>query len=61
MRWPWKKRDPDPAGMARARQALAKAQADEPRIADIAEQVNRRIRENHFGPKIAAAFREGHQ
>jgi len=42
-----------------SRYHLLKAQADEPRVAHIVEQINTKIRENHFGPKFAAALREG--
>jgi hypothetical protein len=35
-----------------------KAQSDEPRVARITEAHHRKIAENHFGPRIAAALRE---
>lgn len=59
MKWPWLRHPPDPTGLAKAREALAKARADEPRVAHLADTLRTKIRENHFGPKIAAALREG--
>jgi hypothetical protein len=53
--------EPDHEGLERARQQLAKARADEPRVAELVETLHRKIRENHFGPKIAAALREEHR
>lgn len=61
MRWPWRRHEPDREGLERARQQLAKARADEPRVAELAEQLHRKIAENHFGPKFAAALREEHR
>lgn len=65
MRWPWRRRGwqtpRDIEGLKEAKQMLAKARADEVRVAAVAE-AHRRIREeNHFGPRIAAALREGHR
>lgn len=59
LRWPWKPHAPDVEGIERAKQALAKARADEVRVDALTETVKRKLRENHFGPKFAAAFREG--
>lgn len=58
-RWRWRRPEPDREGLAEAREMLAKARADEPRVAAIAEAHKQKIRDNHFGPKIAAALQEG--
>lgn len=58
MRWPWTPpQHPDPSGLRAAKQALAQAQADEPRVARIVEEHKRRQAENHFGPAIKAALK----
>lgn len=60
MRWPWSPpAPPDPTGLKEARAALAKARADEPRVARIVEEHRRRQAENHFGPAIKAALKGG--
>lgn len=65
MRWPWRRggwQTPrDTEGIEYSKQVLARAQADEVRVAAIAEAHRRKREENHFGPRIAAALREGHR
>lgn len=61
MRWPWTQFEPDHDGLADARQRLAKARADEVHVDHLASTLHRKIRENHFGPRIAAALRESHR
>lgn len=56
MRWPWRRSEPDRDGMNAARMLLAKAQADEPRVARIAAAHHRKITENHFGEKFKRAM-----
>jgi len=59
LKWPWQTREHAPDDDQASRNHLLKAQADEQRVAHIVEQINHKIRENHFGPKFAAALREG--
>jgi hypothetical protein len=59
MKWPWKRKSRDLDGLADAKQRLAKARADEVYVDHLATNLHRKIRENHFGPRIAAALREG--
>lgn len=58
MRWPWRKQEASGDELAKARQQLAKARADEVAVALIVEAHRAKQRENHFGPRIAAALRE---
>lgn len=56
MKWPWRRPEPDPAEMQRARWQLAKARADEPRVAWIVAAHERKLAENHFAEKFKKAL-----
>lgn len=65
MRWRWGRRVEEPIGQdvvehqERAEEALYKARADAPRIADLTDEISKKIEENQWSPKIAAAFKVG--
>ena len=61
MRWPWRRYEPDHDGLNDARARLAKAQRDEVVVSQLSEALRKKQRENHFGPRIAAALREHRQ
>lgn len=57
MRWPWKQRPHvDDTDFREARKALAKARADEPRVAHIVAEHRRKQEENRFGPTVHNAL-----
>ena len=56
MRWPFRRREPDHEGLADARRMLAKARADEPRVARIVREHKARQAENHFAEKFKKAM-----
>lgn len=55
-RWPWKRPEPDTAGLEEARQELAQARANNPRVTRVVEAHHRKQRENHFGEQFARAI-----
>ena len=57
MRWPWARRDPE--GVARADEMLRRVEAQDPAVDALHAEHARILRENNFGPKIAAALRLG--
>ena len=56
MRWPWQRIEVDESEAERAQESLARARADEPRVARLVTEHRRKQEENHFGPKIHAAL-----
>lgn len=56
MRWPWKRPDIDDRTLDEAKESLAKARADEPRVARIVDAHRRKIEQNHFGPTVHNAL-----
>ena len=56
MKWPWRRPKPDPAGLKEAKQMLAKARADEPRVARLVAEHRRKNAENHFAEKFKKAL-----
>lgn len=57
MRWPWT-RKPNPEDLAQARAHLEQTRARRAQVDRVVAQSERAIRQNHFGPRIAAALRE---
>ena len=57
MRWPWRRPSIDAAGLARAKRELAKARADELRVARIVEAHRDQQARNHFGERFHLALK----
>lgn len=54
MKWPWSRRDPE--GVARADELLRQVEEQDEAVEALRAEHSRLLRENNFGPKIAAAL-----
>jgi hypothetical protein len=63
VRWPWRRERDESARKAAERIAAAQeredaADAAEPRVSRVARQLERLRKENQFGPRLLAAFKD---
>jgi len=56
MRWPLVRRHGETQGVATAREALARVEADAPMVEAVQEEHKRRLLENDFTRKMSAAL-----
>ena len=60
MRWPWRRERDESAreAIAAAQERLDAVEAVEPRVSRVARHLERLRKENQFGPRLLAAFKD---